>query len=293
MPDDVLGPVISGQPPGGNAEVRTDASEPLLERQAAAPNPPVEERAGARPRRPHGGPPRPPPGPTPAQAKYGRPAPARADASVSARANNLLIDDEELLDHTEVQWEAAGQELRAAFIEHVGTDYLAILNEFMDYADAATDNYRRLSSVNAKWRKWTIIATGGLAAVNSIAAFDLVGKITLSEPNNRITVPAMLSAMAALYAVALTVAGNLENFFNAGEKAAGFRESRELFITTYRAYVWRWKVQVEAFGATGKACVNAARLYGRLIRTDRELRVKVKELTETQASRAVPKDGTP
>ena len=52
-------------------------------------------------------------------------------------------------------------------------------------------------------------------------------------------------------------------------------------------------VRVEAFGVSGKACVNAANLYGQLIRTDRELRVKVKELTEAQAGRASPAKKSP
>jgi hypothetical protein len=290
MPDDTLDPEILGQFPGDTQAGRRapDSSpEPAPGPQAAAP--PPSGRARSRPRKgpAAGGGPGGRSGPAPTQVAGERPSEAGADARARARSQQdlLLDDDEELLDHTEAQWEAAGTELCAVFIEHVGKDYLAILNEFMDYADAATDNYRRLSSTSEKWRKWTIVATGGLAAVNSLAAFDLVGRFTIPEPNNKITVPAILSAIAAVYAVALTVVGNLESFFNAGEKAAGFRESRELFITTYRAYVWRWKVSVEAFGVSGKACVNAARLYGRLIRTDRELRVKVKELTETQGSR--------
>jgi hypothetical protein len=106
--------------------------------------------------------------------------------------------------------------------------------------------------------------------------------IPLWIANTGVAVPALLSAFAAIYAVVLTISGNLENFFNAGEKAAGFRQSRDLFLTTYRIYSQKWLEYVEAFGYSPRACVNAARLNRQLVRIDENLRNKVKELTEVQ-----------
>ena len=77
-----------------------------------------------------------------------------------------------------------------------------------------------------------------------------------------------MNAIAALFAGGLTVAGNVENFFNKGEKAAGFRESRDLLLNRYREYCFKWLFYVEAYGKTGKACMNAGRLYRQLVGSD-------------------------
>jgi hypothetical protein len=63
-----------------------------------------------------------------------------------------------------------------------------------------------------------------LAAINVCAALELL-KISLWNTS----LSAILSGVAALYAAGLTVAGNVENFFNRGEQAAGFRETRDLY----------------------------------------------------------------
>jgi hypothetical protein len=123
-----------------------------------------------------------------------------------------------------------------------------------------------------------IVATGGLAAINAIAAFELIGKAPSLFSD--VTIPAILSAFAALYAGCLTIANNVENLFNKGQKAAGFRESRELLLTAYREYYFRWVYFVESFGNTHKSYVNAGRLYHQLVDFDRELRGKLKQLTE-------------
>ena len=46
----------------------------------------------------------------------------------------------------------------------------------------------------------------------------------------------------------------------------------------------RWGVYVEAYGDSARACVNAASLYRALIVADRDLRQKVKNLTEIKSS---------
>jgi hypothetical protein len=121
-----------------------------------------------------------------------------------------------------------------------------------------------------------------LAVINVCAAFNLLNFPIWTSPSFAVTFPAVLNAIAALYAGALTVAGNVENLYNKGEKAAGFRESRELLLNRYREYCFKWFYYVEAYGKSGKACMNAGRLYRQLVDSDQELRQKVKQLTEVQ-----------
>jgi len=108
-----------------------------------------------------------------------------------------------------------------------------------------------------------------------------------------VTLPAVLSAIAALYAGGLTVAGTVENFLNKGEKAAGFRESHELLLSRYYHYCFKWFYYVESYGKTGIACMNAGRLYRQLVDTDHELRQKLKQLTEVQGRGAGQPGGRP
>jgi hypothetical protein len=97
------------------------------------------------------------------------------------------------------------------------------------------------------------------------------------------TYPIALNAIAALYAGFLTVAGNVGNFLNSGEKAQGFRESRDLLLDLYREYCFKWFYYVDAYGSnSAMACFNAGRLYRQLVDTDRGLRQKLKQLTAVQ-----------
>jgi hypothetical protein len=74
----------------------------------------------------------------------------------------------------------------------------------------------------------------------------------------------------------------VENFFNRGEQAAGFRETRDLLLSRYREYSSKWLYYVEAYGKTPTACINAGQLYRQLVESDQELRQKIKQLTEVQ-----------
>jgi hypothetical protein len=163
-----------------------------------------------------------------------------------------------------------------------------MIDEFRTHANMAGEQFKESSTRHEKWRKWSIIAGGGLATLNGFAAFELVGKVkfTIVTGSDPVALASFLSAFAAIYAVMLTILGNLENFFNGGEKAAGFRQSRDLFLTTYRVYLQKWLEYVEAFGYSARACVNAARLYRELVRTDENLRSAVKESTEIQPRNA-------
>jgi hypothetical protein len=175
--------------------------------------------------------------------------------------------------------------------DQAALDFFLIVDDYLDQANRATRRYLELSKTHSRWRFWTILATGGLALLNACAAFDL---LQIPIPTHaQVRLPAVLNVIAAIYAGALTVSGNLENFSNASEKAAGFRESRELLLNRYREYSFKWFFYVEAHGKTAKACVNAGRLYRQLIDTDCELRLKIKQLTEVLGRSTADRNAKP
>jgi hypothetical protein len=180
----------------------------------------------------------------------------------------------------ESDWKNQSIEDRKRYLTQIQLDYFSIVDDYLAYANLCVKKYNWLSDFHGLWRKWTIIGTGGLAGLNALAAFELVGKVDVTKS---IRLASILSAIAAIYAVGLTIAGNLENFFNAGEKAAGFRESRELFLSRYREHLYKWVHFVESFGFSEKACINAGRIYYELVEGDKDLRSKVKDLTEVMA----------
>ena len=179
----------------------------------------------------------------------------------------------------ESHWRNQTEEDRERYLKQISDDYFHIIDDYLIYANSCVKEYNKLSGFHGHWRKWTIIATGGLAAVNVLSAFELISKIEFLG----LRLTSILTTIAAIYAVALTVAGNLENYFNAGEKAAGFRESRELFLTRYRKYWLRRVDLVQSFGFSPEACVNAGKVYTELVESDKDLRGKVLSLTEIQA----------
>jgi hypothetical protein len=127
-----------------------------------------------------------------------------------------------------------------------------------------------------------IIAGGMLTLINVLAAVQLHGPQWI---------PTLLSAVAAVYAACLTVAGSVEYFYNWSDRARGFRESRELLLNQFREYSSKWVYYVEAYGKTPKACTNAGQLYRELVDSDQDLRQKLKELTEVQERGKPPSGG--
>jgi len=175
-------------------------------------------------------------------------------------------------------WKNQKPEVIAQYYTQTESDFFGIVNDYLSQANLATNLYRRSSLSLRRWRFWIIIATGMLAAINVCAALELLkiphwGETSLST---------ILTGVAALYAAGLTVAGNVENFFNRGEQAAGFRETRDLLLSRYREYSSKWLYYVEAYGKTPTACINAGQLYHQLVDSDQELRQKIKHLTEVQ-----------
>ena len=175
-------------------------------------------------------------------------------------------------------WKNQEPEVIAQYYKQTEVDFFGIVNDYMSQANSATNLYRRSSLSHRRWRFWIIIATGMLAAINVCAALELL-KIPLWKETS---LSAILSGVAALYAAGLTVAGNVENFFNRGEQAAGFRETRDLLLNRYREYSSKWLYYVEAYGKTPTACINAGQLYRQLVESDQELRQKIKQLTAVQ-----------
>jgi hypothetical protein len=179
-------------------------------------------------------------------------------------------------------WKHQKPEVIARYYAQTESDFFGIVNDYLSQANSATNLYRISSLSHRRWRFWIIIATGMLAAINVCAALELL-KIPLWKETS---LSAILSGVAALYAAGLTVAGNVENFFNRAEQAAGFRETRDLLLNRYREYLSKWLYYVEAYGKTPTACINAGQLYRQLVDTDQELRQKIKQLTEVQGPTA-------
>jgi hypothetical protein len=183
----------------------------------------------------------------------------------------------DLVQPTEAEWHKQSPETLNRNYKQAQADYFDIVSDYLDQANLATERYKNFSKSHARWRFWVIFATGTLAIINTIAALRAVPAGYAQA----------FSALAAIYAVALTLAANLEGFFNRGDKAAGFRESRDLLLNLYREYYYKWFYYVEAYGDTPKACINAARLYHQLVDSDQELRQKLKELTEVPTKRSI------
>jgi hypothetical protein len=215
-------------------------------------------------------------------------ASARTSRSTSGPAEKVPTFD---LHHPTVEdWQSQTSATLEQYYAQAESDFFRIVDDYLVQANLAAERYKQFSRSHARWRLWTIIATGALAAINVCAAFDILN-IPLNADES-ITLPKVLNAVAALYAGCLTVFGNVENFFNKGEKAAGFRESRDLLLNLYREYCFDWFYYVEAYGKTPRACVNAGRLYQQLVDRDQELRQKLKQLTEVQG-RSAGETGTP
>jgi len=172
-------------------------------------------------------------------------------------------------------WESQDPQTVEQYYAQTESDFLSIVDSYRQQANDAVAAYRDAARSHGRWRFWMIIATGILALINVLAAVQLL-------KDGPQWIPALLSAAAAVYAGCITVAGNVENLLNWSERAAGFRESRELLLSQFREYSSKWVYYVEAYGKTPRACVNAGQLYRELVDSDQGLRQKLKQLTEVQ-----------
>jgi hypothetical protein len=210
-------------------------------------------------------------------------APPQRKPRFAARQSSTLPEGSKQVSYHLVQpsaedWKNQEPEVTARYYDQTELDFFAIVNDYLNQANWAAERYRSSLLSHRRWRFWIIIATGILTAINVCAALALLEKPFWGE----ISPAAFLSVVAALYAAGLTVAGNVESFFNRVEEAAGFREMRDLLLNRYREYRSKWLYYVEAYGKTPAACVNAGQLYCQLVDSDQELRQKIKQLTEVR-----------
>jgi hypothetical protein len=177
-------------------------------------------------------------------------------------------------------WQRQDSTVITQYYEQAKADFFCVVDDYLDQANLAAERYSRYIAKYERWRLAMILSTGFLALINIAAAFELVRGMTLY--NTTVPVAVALTSFAALFAGALTVLGNIENFFRAGERAAVFRESHELLLNRYREYSAKWLYYVDPYGQTPLACMNAGRLYRQLTETDQQLRQKLKQLAQVQ-----------
>jgi len=173
-------------------------------------------------------------------------------------------------------WQSQDPQTIETYYEQTEAEFFNIVDSYRLQANEAVAYYRDAVRSHVRWRFWMIIAIGILALINVLATLQFLNEKSPSW------IPALLSAVAAVYAGCLAVAGNLESFFNWFDRAAAFREQRELLLNRFREYSSKWVYYVQAYGKTPKACVNAGQLYRELVDSDQVLRQKLKDLTEVQ-----------
>jgi hypothetical protein len=170
------------------------------------------------------------------------------------------------------RWEGITKEVRQQELGFINERFHELLNELYDTANLCVERHQILSKNHIWWRRTVIAGTGVVAVVNIVAANRSMKELTAG----------IISVAAAVVAAVLSIIANLESFYNAAEKAQGYRESRELFLDAARDFDRRWDVYVRPFSDSPEACVNSAELYRQLVIKDSELRAKLKELTKTE-----------
>ena len=171
--------------------------------------------------------------------------------------------------------------------EHIQPWHEHILTEFRTSADTCVDRYHHFRKRHEWWRRCVIITTGTVAILNAVAALLVSGNNDFHIFGWTVTaswISITAAALAAIAASVLAVLANLENFGNYIEQAHAHREARELYLDAAREAEYLWQSHVVAFSGRPEACVNARELYRRLCEKDRELRRKVKDLTQPRAT---------
>jgi hypothetical protein len=169
------------------------------------------------------------------------------------------------------RWQSILVETRQDELKFMDERFHDLLNELYDSANVCVDSYQTFSKSHTKWRCGIIVGTSVVAVTNLIAAYKDVRNFA----------GGIVSLLAAVLAIGLTMLASLESFYNSSKKAQAYRESRELFLDAARDFDRRWDVYVRPFTDTAEACVNGAELYRQLIAKDSEIRAKYEELTQT------------
>jgi hypothetical protein len=171
-------------------------------------------------------------------------------------------------------WKELDDDSRKDWYTEQDAYYENLLEEFRASANHAVEDYRNSSTDGQRWRFWLIVLTGGLALINVLAS-------SWPDDPHQSQIRVWLSFVAAIYAVLLALATNLESFRNYADKKQTARESRELFLDAYREFEMLRVALVTPFGYAAQGCFNLNLLYRRLVSKDAELRRKLKQLTTT------------
>src|SRR5689334_16062143 len=166
-------------------------------------------------------------------------------------------------------WADSSEEMRVNYYNQIETLYRSILLEFLAESNSCVDRVEKAHGEHTGWRRRLILATGGLAIINLLAAYASTGGSAAWE-FLRISLP----LLAAVYAAVLAIASNLESFYNFQGKAQAYRDSRELFLDAYREFEFLWQARVTPFYPRPQTCINAAEAYHAIVQRDRELRRK-------------------
>ncbi len=204
----------------------------------------------------------------------GRGDPAGAAARAGRDQDAAAAGEASIPDASLEYWISLNDESREEALGLIDDYYDTLLEEFVASANAFVDEYKGHAKLSRRWRFWLIVLTGGLALLNVLAT-----SWPDSTPDRYIR--ADISFAAAVYAVLLALATNVESFHNYADKQLSARDSRELFLDAYREFDMLRLTYVYPFKTTPQACFNLNALYRRLVAKDAELRRKLKQLTTT------------
>lgn len=171
-------------------------------------------------------------------------------------------------------WAGQDDTTREQVCQQVDEYYETLLDEFRVSANQFVEQYKGDSKNGRRWRFWLIVLTGGLALLNVLAS-------SWPDGPSSAQVRTYMTFAAAVYAVLLALATNIESFHNYADRKLSARESRELFLDAYREFEMLRLTYVYPFGYSPQGCFNLHALYRRLVAKDAELRRKLKQLTTT------------
>lgn len=211
-------------------------------------------------------------------AKASEPEPEDRHASVQM--------EQELAEQTEKFWEAKSKEERRHYYSQIDLNYHTIVDEFFTLADLSAGRFMAFTSLHMTWRRVMTILAGVLAILNILVAY------TGARPDTANAMMQYLPLAAAVFAAVIAVLSNFENLNQYLGRAQGHREVREEALNTARKYEMLWHVYVRPFGDAPAACVNASKIYQRIIEADQGIRRQTKDLTKISRTTSIPKSGT-
>jgi hypothetical protein len=71
-------------------------------------------------------------------------------------------------------WETISNEVKLKYYAQAESDFFRIVDDYLEQANDATNRYKKLTISHSRWHFWTILATGGLAAINVAAVFNFL-----------------------------------------------------------------------------------------------------------------------